>query len=396
LWDNPGFILQACCVMDDPDKVPIGAIHASRGWHEKIGSLMKGRSLAVCAESGRDNILLLRLMAALMVVLGHSALAGAGSWPFDPINLILPQARVHLVGLVMFFMISGFLITLSFVRRPDLPRFLRARVLRLWPALVVCVLAWAFVLGPLLTDLPLREYFDASRADNPYGYAWTNISLFKLRMALPGLFQHNPTPGAVNGPLWTISVEATMYLWVAGAGTLRLLRFRWLTSIAIAAVFSWLLVWPMITGHFNSDRDLPMIVRGFFGAGAIACLLRRQLPISTGLMIALAVACLIASHTRHALPFLWLTVGYFVFWFAYVPRLPTIPGGVDLSYGVYLWAWPLQQSVVLIWNLHEPIVIFAIVTPIVLVIAALSWHYVEKPALRLKDMRWRISRGEPV
>ena len=304
----------------------------------KILDFFKGRSLAACAQSGRDNILLLRLVAALLVVLGHSALAGVGSWPFDPIHEILPQTHAHLVGLMMFFMISGFLITLSFVRRPDLLRFMRARVLRLWPALVVCVLAWAFVFGPLLSELPLRDYFDPSRPDNPFGYAWTNISLFRLRQELPGVFLHNPTPRAINGPLWTVSVEATLYLWVAGAGTLRLLKFPWLTSIAIAALFSWILIWPMLSGPFDPNRDIQLMVQGFFGAGAIACLMRGHVPVSTGLMIVVAICCLAASHTRHALPVTWFAVGYFVLWFSYVPRLPTIPKGFDLSYGVYLWA----------------------------------------------------------
>ena len=255
---------------------PASADRGQEGWRTAVLHFAKGRSLGDCAADGRDNILLLRLLAALMVVFGHCVLAGPGTRVYAMLRELVPQIQTHVVGLMMFFTISGFLITLSFERHPELLRFLRARALRLWPALIVCVLAWAFVLGPMLTALPLREYAAWHRPDNPYAYAWDNASLFRVRMLLPGLFEHNRIPLVVNSSLWTIPVEATMYLWVAGAGTLRLLRFPWLTSFAIAAVFGVLVLWPMSAGQFHYMSDLKLTVQGFFGAGAIACLLRRH------------------------------------------------------------------------------------------------------------------------
>jgi peptidoglycan/LPS O-acetylase OafA/YrhL len=94
---------------------------------------MGGRSLAQCVDDKRDNILLLRLVAALLVVFGHSVLAGRGSPIYQGIREALPATPLHVVGLLMFFATSGFLITLSFERRPELLRFLRARFLRLCP-----------------------------------------------------------------------------------------------------------------------------------------------------------------------------------------------------------------------------------------------------------------------
>ena len=185
-----------------------------------------------------------------------------------------------------------------------------------------------------------------------------------------------------------------MYLWVVGAGILRLFRFPWVTSIAIAALFAVLILWPMVIGKLPYQGGvlwLGLILKGFFGAGAIACLLRRHVPISTGLMIAIALACFLARGTTHAMPFTWLAVGYFVLWLAYVPRLPAIPRELDLSYGTYLWAFPVQQSVVQLTGVRDPLILFAIAVPIILAIATTSWLLVEKPALRLKDWRWRRS-----
>lgn len=357
----------------------------------KCVQIFRGRTLAQCIADGRDNIGPLRLMAALMVVLGHSNLGGAGTWPYDPVHAVLPQAYVHVVGLMFFFMISGFLITYSYQRQPNLLRFLRARFLRLWPALFICVCAWAFLLGSLLSEVPLRDYFSFGRSDSPYLYVWRNARLFNLQNVLPGLFRSNPVPIQVNTPMWSIPVEAQMYLWVAAAGVLRLLRLPWSTSIAIALVLGMLIGWPMLHG---APPTLDWVVRGFFGAGAIACLLRERLPVSTGIMVTLVLACLVASRTIHALPFLWIAVGYFVLWIAYVPTLPKIPFGLDVSYGVYLWGWPVQQSLVHLTGVDEPLLLFAMTAPIVLALGTASWLCIERPALKLKDLRiFRPRRG---
>jgi peptidoglycan/LPS O-acetylase OafA/YrhL len=330
-----------------------------------------------------------------MVVFGHSyAIFGAEVNITDPIHRSLPSTYTHLIGVMMFFMISGFLITLSYERRPELFRFLWARALRLWPALTVCAIAWAFVIGPLLSDSSLREYFAMRGPGTPYTYVWGAATIFWPRSVLPGLFLTNPIAGLVNVSLWTIPFEATMYLWVAAAGALGLVRFPRLASVAIAILCSLLILWPMTIGNLPYQGGIAwwgLVLQGFFGAGAIACLVRGYVPISTGLMIAIAIACVLARSSTHATPFLWLAVGYFVLWFAYVPRLPAIPRELDLSYGTYLWAFPVQQSLIHLVGVRDPLALFAIAVPIVLAIAGASWLLVEKSALKLKDWRWQRS-----
>jgi len=348
-----------------------------------------GRSLAECIESGRDNILQLRLTAALMVILGHSyGLVFGKMTPYDPVHRILPTMFTHMVGVMTFFVVSGFLITLSWQRRPDVLRFVRARVLRLWPALVVCVTITAFVLGPILTKLSLHDYFGKGDSyGTAYAYALGNASLFKMQNFLPGVFVDVPAIRNVNSSLWTIPIEATMYVCVGCAGLLRLFRFPWLTSIAIAVLFVVFALVPLYTGHHGTGTDwFGVILAGLFGLGSIACLLRRYVPVSTGLMIAIAAVCILMRNTIHGAAFAWVLVSYFAFWFAYVPRIPTIPRDLDLSYGTYLWAFPVQQIVVELTRTQNPLVLFAIATGIVLPLAAASWLWIEKPALRLKNI----------
>ena len=123
----------------------------------RLRRFLLGRPLGECVDAGRDNFLLLRLVAALLVVLGHSfVLTGDLQAAGDPVHLLLPRTHAHLVGVALFFTISGFLITLSFQRKPQLTRFLRARFLRLWPGLAVLFTTLAF---NLLGD-GLRDSFD--------------------------------------------------------------------------------------------------------------------------------------------------------------------------------------------------------------------------------------------
>jgi peptidoglycan/LPS O-acetylase OafA/YrhL len=356
------------------------------GWGEWLKDFFVGRSLDTCIESGRDNVLPFRLLAALMVLFGHSySVLGTAIGMREPLHLIFPRMVIHGTGVSFFFMISGLLITLSWLRRPDLWRFVRARFLRIWPALAVCVTITAFVIGPLVTTWPLRAYFlVGDQYSSGLTYALSNAVLH-IKPWLPGVFEHLPTPRYVNGSLWTLPVEATMYLCVASAGVLRLFRFPWLASVGIAAVFSYLVLLPAFLGQ--PEAWIGYIQSGFFGAGCIACLLRRRVRISTGLMLFFLALCILSRYTTHVMPFTWLAVGYFALWFCYVPKLPAMPRGIDLSYGTYLWAFPTQQLLVM-HGVDDPLRLAAYTAPIALALGALSWHFIEKPALRLKDVRW--------
>jgi peptidoglycan/LPS O-acetylase OafA/YrhL len=236
----------------------------------------------------------------------------------------------------------------------------------------------------MLTTLPLHDYFGhGGDHGTAYRYFWSNISLVRLWPWLPGVFADNPVARHVNGSLWTIPWEAAMYVAVAAAGGLGLLRFPWLACGAVLAFVATFVIWPLYLGSAASvdSSVLGYELAACFGAGAIACLLRQYMPVSTGLMLVLATVALAGRETL----LIWPAILYFVFWFAYIPRLPAIPRSTDLSYGTYLWAFPVQQTVVALGHVATPLVLFAIVTPIVPAIAAASWRCVERPLLRLKD-----------
>jgi peptidoglycan/LPS O-acetylase OafA/YrhL len=352
-----------------PAQMTAGKLASSSGSRERLKQFFVGRSLETCIAAGRDNVLQLRLIAALMVVFGHSyTVLGPEVAGREPLHQLFPRMWTHGTGVSIFFTVSGFLITLSWLRKPDLLRFVRARFLRIWPALAVCIAITAFVIGPSVTTWPLRSYFLAGDAFSSGVSYFLHNAVLHITPFLPGVFLHLPTARYVNGSLWTLPYEATLYLCVAGVGMLRLYRFPWLTSIGIAAIFSWLVILPLCLGQ---PMWIGYMQSGFLGVGCIACLLRRHVPISTGLMLVVLVICFCARYTTHVLPATWLATAYFALWFCYVPRLPGIPRGLDLSYGTYLWAFPIQQILVM-HGVNDPLRLAAYATPIAVTFGLVS------------------------
>src|SRR5690349_10790607 len=127
---------------------------------------------AVARNRRENNFDMLRLVAALSVILSHGFLIAQGTEKNDPLNLLTGnQCMLGLTGVFVFFAVSGFLVTQSFEQTRSPLRYLAKRVLRIFPAYLVCLLLTAFVLGPIVTTLPLGEYF---HRPEPYHYVYYN------------------------------------------------------------------------------------------------------------------------------------------------------------------------------------------------------------------------------
>jgi len=149
-----------------------------------------------------NNFDFVRLLAATLVFLSHQhVLTGHGEL------LLLPGLSAGAVGVGVFFAVSGFLVTQSWMRDPHLVRFAVKRLLRIWPGLAVAVFLTVFVVGSAATSLPLGDFL-SSRAT----YDYFNILRFKIYYVLPGVFEGNPYPRGVNGSLWTIPIEVQWYV----------------------------------------------------------------------------------------------------------------------------------------------------------------------------------------
>lgn len=197
-----------------------------------IGAAFQERS-----KDKDNNFLLLRLIAALLVVYGH---ANALSKPIPGFRDIFSQIDYQYagdVGLYIFFVISGFLVAGSYERSGDVVSFFKARVLRIFPALLVFLLVCVFVVGPLVTTYTLAEYFAFPEI---YRFIRLNGALIEYVPGLPGVFLGDKYPSPA-GTLWSLFVEFRLYLYVALFGCFGMLKNRYvaLCVVGLLVVGPW-------------------------------------------------------------------------------------------------------------------------------------------------------------
>lgn len=323
--------------------------------------------------SGRNNFNLIRLIAAWLVIYSHSW-AITGSAGVDAIGALTQIKSGGALAVDAFFLISGFLVAASFQRNP-LREFLLARALRIYPALIVCVLSSVCVLGPLLTTAP--DYWGDAKT---WRYLWANASLWRAEFWLPGVFDALPRT-AVNGSLWTLPIEGRLYLALMAAGLTGMLAPKrylpaWMLAIAATCAFAYL------RAPLPEHLVYLLWVTGFFITGTLFWVYRQCIPLSIWPLLALLAAALTLRGTW------WFGVvyapllAYATCYVALIPKLPAI-AKTDLSYGLYLYGWPMQQ-LAFIFGATTVLGNIVAATVLALICAALSWFLVEQPALAWK------------
>jgi len=345
--------------------------------------------------AGRDNNLnMIRLIAASLVLYSHSfALArlppGADGGK-EAIGVLLGSQNGGSIAVNAFFLISGFLVTTSLVKRNDLAFYFRSRALRLFPALFVSLLLTVFVVGPWVTTLRISEYF----ADHQtYRFFLNNLSLWRADYVLPGVFQDMPNTSP-NGSLWTLPMEGRMYLLVAATWLLQAFTRRWLFNLVIFAGIIFTISWPQFN-PFIPDQRQCFVVATFFVVGMIIYMNADLIPVH-GLGVALLLLFSFAVRGQPTFDALFgVALAYGVFWLGFIPRINFFNRIGDYSYGVYVYAFPIQQLYVHFLGEVSPLKLFVLSMPTTLLVAMASWHYLEKPALSLKG-RKRATAAEPL
>jgi peptidoglycan/LPS O-acetylase OafA/YrhL len=296
------------------------------------------------------NFDVMRLAAALLVVVSHTfPLSGR------PPLRIWGVEDLGALGVSIFFVISGYLVTASYRRDPK--TYLIKRVLRIEPGLIASLVVTVILLG-FFTTAPQAEYWPQAAL-----YVLRNALLYPATYDLPGVFEAAPMAGVVNGVLWTLRLEFTFYL------LLLLIRadLRVVLALAAACAGVWLVMTFTTPGW--ADERLTRIAfltarNGFlFFAGCALQLTGARVPLWLGAVSAAAFPLVGPLALPTAV--------------AGLARPGKLPA--DLSYGVYIYAFPLQQALA-VWGQLTVLSAVAAVLPF----AVASWFLVERPALKLK------------
>jgi peptidoglycan/LPS O-acetylase OafA/YrhL len=324
-----------------------------------------------------NNADLFRLIASITVVFGHSYFLAPAAGIGEPISKLLHFDYSGSLAVKFFFFLSGLLIANSWISRQQPVHFALARIFRVFPALMVSAAACIFVLGPLLTTLPLREYFSNSSWMFEQVFAHPHRAYF-----LPGVFEHNAIT-LPNGAIWTIIYELLMYVAVLGLGMCGLFRSRAAAALAAVATIIWFLYRPeSITILGVSNVNDAGLLPAFFAFGVLLALFKDYVSIDGKVIIGL---CLIA----------WLLKDGPVFRYAFYPAFLLAPIWLmttepikaiklpDFSYGVYVYGWPIQQTFASLLPTHGPHVNQALSIPVSILFGAVSWYAIERPAIAL-------------
>ncbi|TMV64846.1 acyltransferase, partial [Thioclava sp. BHET1] len=337
--------------------------------------------LGQCARGRDNNFNLIRIIAAGAVLISHAWPITGGSGTVEPLESWTGY-RLGTLAVIVFFSISGFLIAASAERARATSAFVTARMRRIFPAFAFSILLSGLLLGPMVTILPPATYLFSAEL---WRFLLGNLSLIEMHYHLPGVFNDLPYP-MVAGSIWTLPHEVACYLALAGLrgmgliGPQRRLPPKLLLGLCLGLwLCGALLPLPARLGRLHL-LALPFMM------GVVAWHLRDRLPLRPAPALILLLLAAEAGKTALGWPMLCLALCYGSLCAAYLPggwlRIYNRLG--DYSYGLYLYAFPLQGLCVFLFGPMGPALNITLALPASCLCAVLSWHLIEAPFLRAR------------
>lgn len=338
-------------------------------------------------NSRSNNFDIIRFLAAFLVILKHSnSLLGQE-------QSLISHHYLPFLGVPIFFTISGYLITISAVNSKNTLVYFWKRLLRLIPGLAVALLFTVFIIGPIVSNVDLQDYFS-----NPLTYRHLSmVSLYKMENIIPHVFSDNHSPG-VNGSLWTLKYEFTCYVLVFLLVTFKMHKFKFLMlTLFILGILGRVYLGNKfyIYNYSNTyalNHNLMYLVQWgfFFFSGVIFYLFKDKIPLKGKFVLLATVIYGIILLVDYDLIkyYQYIYIPYALFYISFIPsKLNKFGKYGDFSYGMYIYAFPVQQTfIVLLGASIHPLFLTLVASVAVFLLSYLSWNFVEKPCLKFKSI----------
>ncbi len=340
------------------------------------------------ALKGRDNNFnLVRFLAAFAVLFDHISLASLGPGVHRPVFEQVFGISLSELAVNMFFVLSGFLVTKSLLTRNNIISYLAARVLRLFPAFAIMVVVTTFGLGLYFTSYTPSAYISSAQT---FHYWLGTMFTFDEAGSLPGVFTDNPRPNLINSAIWTLKYEVIAYAALLALWFLSILEKRTVFAVlsSVFLVFALLLTQlpdVQISPHSTSGGAWVSLIRfGLcFQLGSAFYCYRDRIPLSGRLALIGLTASYVAIDWHAYEVISILATGYALMWVSLIPagRVRLFNAIGDYSYGIYIWHWPIIQALIASQFMLPFGWLLTATSVITLILAIVSWHLIERPAL---------------
>jgi peptidoglycan/LPS O-acetylase OafA/YrhL len=331
-------------------------------------------------ETHENNYTLLRTFLASAVIYFHSFGLVTKTDCRDLLTAIIwPISNSGGLAVQSFFFLSGLFVTQSFYKDRNFLGFFLKRVLRIWPALFVCVVATALI-GAVLSSQYRILYFLTH--NDFYNYILSN-SILHLKWNIDGVFVGHPYQ-SINGAIHTLPMEAKMYIVLACVSALGMLRNRWTMVIGGCALLGLVFIPAVVKllpfNLFNADYS--RAVAAMFIAGIITYGAAPYIRLALWQGVVLGCMLSVTSGSAYVLAF-YATVIWVLLYLGQARWIGRVcKPRQDLSYGIYLYGWPCQQIVLSLSSLTlNPYALTFSALAMASLFAGLSWRYIEKPTL---------------
>jgi peptidoglycan/LPS O-acetylase OafA/YrhL len=372
-------------------------------------------TLAQAFDSRNNSIGFLRWLMAFLVIFSHAGPLGGFYGSEDLGTQISSEQSLGGVAVAGFFFFSGFLITKSRMGRSTIFRYFWRRGLRIFPAFWVALLVTAFVLAPIAFQVErgtIDGYWNAT-SDSPFTYFVNNMWLSLGQRNIAGMGSSIPLGSILhsydwNGSAWTLLYEFRAYIMVGALGLFAIFAHRFVaTIVGVGIIILNMMTWGGVGNlpAFHPALQNPFNVMFFapFALGMLFALWADKIPIDDRLAVFAMIIALVTYDIGG-----WNIYGqygfcYVLMWFAVrVTKLSNWEKYGDFSYGIYIFAWPLMQFGAFFglqnagWLIYHVVIVAASH-----VMAFFSWHFIEKPAMSLKNwtprpVQWGIDKLTPL
>lgn len=335
--------------------------------------------LSTLLSRDNNNLDIFRVIAACMVIYGHAYALVPHHGEKDFVARLLGHDYSGSLAINIFFFLSGLVVTNSLISKRSPIDFVVARFFRIWPALIFTTLASAMIIGPALSTLPIDQYF---RDSGTYHYVLKNVSL-STTYSLPGVFESNHYKSAVNGSLWTIPYEVSAYMILLALFMLGGAKYK----LAAFSIFLIVSVNPFLPEQFQPSffpkAKLATMLAPCFAAGSMLALLKDHIHINVHGVLGIWILYFFLNKSEIAPYVVYSAIFITTLYLSSLALIIKLKPKADISYGIYLWGFPVQQ--ILVEYFPEQGVIFNQVCAITLccILGYGSWIFIERNSIRI-------------